>query len=431
LKPPNENQSRIIWLGATALAALIVVGVIVAFFWGLGKVFAILSPILWPLCVAVVAAYLLDPVVNWLEHRKIPRTRAIVLVFIFIVALLAAALNIIIPKAFSEITELTSKVPQYTTRVQKELDDWSARLPEEKARAASQEPPTNAAPATAAKKIATTNLDQTIASTNQPPGTNSLVQIAETIPLNKETVVSASNWVANILPNVGLWLFGQADKVGSLLEFIIALGLIPIYAFYFLLEKRGIKSHWKEYLPIRNSHAKNEVVFVLDAINDYLIAFFRGQVLVAICNGVLYAIGFSIIGLDYALLLGFFAVLLTILPFIGAVIVCLIGLASALMQYGDWFHPMLVLLVVMVVQSIESFLISPKIMGDRVGLHPMIIIVAVITGTTVFGGFIGGLLAIPMAATLRVILFRYVWKKRAPHRAPHDRDEHHGQLADK
>lgn len=384
----------------------------VAFFWGLGKVFQLLSPVLWPLCVAVVAAYLLDPVVNWLEHRKIPRTRAIVLVFILILALLGTALEIFVPKAVSEVTELGAKIPQYSSRVQKELDAWAARLPEKKS-LFSRERATNAPPMSATNKNTRTNFDQKISAvTNVPPGTNSLVQIAEALPLDKETVVSASKWVANILPAAGLWLFGQAGKVGSLLEILIALVLIPVYAFYFLLEKRGIQSHWKEYLPIRNSHAKDEVVFVLDAVNQYLIAFFRSQVLVALCNGILYAIGFSFIGLDYALLLGFLAVLLTIMPFIGAVLVCGIAFFAALLQYGDWSHPAMVLAVVVVVQSIESFLISPKIMGHRVGLHPMIIIVAVISGTTIFGGFIGGILAIPFAATLRVVMFRYVWKKR-------------------
>ena len=331
MKPPTENQSRIIWLGATALAALAIVGAIVAFIWGLGKFFNLLGPILWPLCVAAIMAYLLDPVVNWLEGRKIPRTRALALVFIFIFALLAGGLQIVIPKVVSETTELVSKIPQYTSRLQKTLDDWAAHLPE-KSHFSWREKPTNSPPITVAKKIET-NYNPTISpDTNSPAGTNSFAKIAAAIPLDKETVTSISSWLANILPHAGAWLFGQAGKVGSLLEIVMGLALIPIYTFYFLLEKRGIKSHWKDYLPIRNSHAKDELIFVLTAINQYLIAFFRSQVLVALCNGILYAVGFSIIGLDYGFLLGFFAVLLTIIPFLGAVIVCIIGLFAAMMQ---------------------------------------------------------------------------------------------------
>jgi predicted PurR-regulated permease PerM len=81
-------------------------------------------------------------------------------------------------------------------------------------------------------------------------------------------------------------------------------------------------------------------------------------------------------------------------------------------QYGDWQHPALVLAVFGVVQSLEGLFISPKIMGDRVGLHPLAIIIAVMAGTTLLGGLLGGVLAIPLAAALRVIMFRYIWKKR-------------------
>jgi predicted PurR-regulated permease PerM len=84
----------------------------------------------------------------------------------------------------------------------------------------------------------------------------------------------------------------------------------------------------------------------------------------------------------------------------------------AFVQFGDWRHPLLILGVVAVVQTLESLFISPKIMGDRVGLHPLIIIIAVMTGTTLFGSVLGGILAIPLAAALRVILARYLWKGR-------------------
>ena len=189
---------------------------------------------------------------------------------------------------------------------------------------------------------------------------------------------------------------------------LIALILIPIYAFYFLREKRGIKSHWTEYLPIRSSHAKDEIIFILTAINQYMIAFFRGQVLVALCNGVLYTIGFLIVGLDYAFLLGFMAVLLTMIPFLGAIINCIIALVLTTVQYSDWEHPLMVLCVVVIAQTLESFFISPKIMGTRVGLHPLVIIIAVMVGTTLFGGLLGGILAIPLAAALRVIMFEHL-----------------------
>jgi len=162
---------------------------------------------------------------------------------------------------------------------------------------------------------------------------------------------------------------------------------------------------------VRDSSFKDEAVFVLTAVNDYLIAFFRGQVLVAMCDGVLYTIGFLAIGLNYAFLVGLMATVLTMIPFLGAITTCVTALLLAFVQYGDVGHPLAVLGVFAVVQALEGLVISPKIMGDRVGLHPLAIILAVMTGTTLLGGILGGLLAIPLTAALRVMMFRYVWKQ--------------------
>jgi predicted PurR-regulated permease PerM len=163
---------------------------------------------------------------------------------------------------------------------------------------------------------------------------------------------------------------------------------------------------------VRDSAAKEEIIFVLDSISQYLVAFFRGQVLVAMCDAVLYTIGFLAVGVNYAFLLGFAAVFLTIIPYLGAIVIFITALTLTFVQYGDWAHPLMVLGVFVVVQTLEGFVISPKIIGDRVGLHPLVIIIAVMAGTTLLGGILGGVLAIPLAAALRVILARYVWKKR-------------------
>jgi predicted PurR-regulated permease PerM len=161
-----------------------------------------------------------------------------------------------------------------------------------------------------------------------------------------------------------------------------------------------------------DSAFKDELVFVLRSINDCMIAFFRGQVLVAISDGVLYTIGFLVIGIPYAILLGAAAVVLTMIPFLGAIIVCLAALTLAFVQFGDWLHPILVLGVFSVVQALEGLVISPGIMRGRVGLHPLAILIAVMVGTTLLGGILGGILAIPLTAVLRAVLARYVWERR-------------------
>lgn len=412
MKPPSENQSRILWLALIGLSVATLAALVVAAIWGLGRFLDLLSPVLWPLAIAAVVAYLLDPLVGWLEQRKVPRTRAIALVFIIAFSLVIGVLASVIPQVVVEVHQLIVKAPGYVLNLRQRGEHWVARSPD----FVRQVLPVKDVPVESNAALIATN---SVTETNSPAVTNMVTATtnspatnAPTVLLDKETIATAGNWMAKNLPQIGSWLFGQSGKVAAWIGVMAGLALIPVYAFYFLLEKRGIKTHWKDYLPVRDSHAKNELIFVLDSINGYLIAFFRGQVLVAICNGVLYTIGFLCIGLNYAFLIGLAAVLLTMIPFLGAIIVFITGLTLAFVQFGDWLHPLLVVGVFAVVQTLESLFISPKIIGDRVGLHPVIIIIAVMTGTTLLGGLLGGILAIPLAAALRVIMFRYVWKKR-------------------
>jgi predicted PurR-regulated permease PerM len=267
--------------------------------------------------------------------------------------------------------------------------------------------------------VVTTNAETSVVTTNQtfrtPDAaleTNSVFSFSQALDIG--TIQSATGWLAKVVPRVGQWFFGQVTKVASWFGVLAGLALIPIYTFYFLLEKRGIESRWTDYLPVTASGFKDELVFVIRSINDYMIVFFRSQLLVAICDGLLYAVGFMFIGLPYAVLLGVIAIFLTMIPFLGALLTCMAALILAFVQFGDWQHPAYVLIVFAVVQSLEGLVIQPKIMGDRVGLHPLTIIIAVIAGTTLLGGVLGGILAIPLTAALRVLMFRYVWKKRAP-----------------
>ena len=380
LPPPTEKQSRVLWFALTGLAVATVIALIVAAVWGLGRVLNLLSPVLWPLAIAAVLACLLAPVVDFFERKKIPRARAIILVFVFAFAIVLGVLASVIPQVVLETEQLASKVPEYSERLQTRVKEFIAQPPE----------------------LLRHFLPKPQAAADANPAGNQ----------ENSALASATNWLTGSLPEMSSWLLSRIVKVASGFGLLAGLALIPVYAFYFLLEKRGIESHWKEYLPLRDSRAKDEVVFVIDSIKQYLVAFFRGQVLVAICDAVLYTIGFLIVGVNYAFLLGFAAVFLTMIPFLGAIVICVTALTLAFVQYGDWQHPTLVLGVFAVVQSLEGLVISPKIMGNRVGLHPLAIIIAVMTGTTLLGGILGGILAIPLAAALRVIMFRYVWKKR-------------------
>ena len=207
-------------------------------------------------------------------------------------------------------------------------------------------------------------------------------------------------------------MLAQLSRVASIAGTLLSLALVPVFTYYFLNEKRAIVESWTKYLPVRESRFKEEAVFIINSINNYLIAFFRGQVVVALFIGALLTVGFLVIQLKYALLLGLMAGVLSIVPYLGAILTIVPAVVLAAVEFRDWLHPLLVIGIFSLVQMIEGFIISPRIMGDRVGLHPLTIMVALMAGTTLLGGILGGILAIPLTAALRVLMFRYVWKTR-------------------
>jgi predicted PurR-regulated permease PerM len=404
IPPPTQKQARVIWLAVTGVALAIIVALIVGLLWGLGRVLDVMAPVIWPLAVAGVLACLLDPVVELLVRCKVPRLRAIVVVFALAVLIVVGLASTVVPQLVVQSRELATRSSEFATQ----LPDRAAQL------AANP-------PSWLPKKGA--ELIQSLSTLGKHGDTN-VIQVVTPEEVSAQTVLVASpsgqtdsidsvaDYVTRLLPRFGEWLRQVLGFFGTVFGIIAGLALVPIYAFYFLLEKHGISTQWTDYLPVQDSKLKDEAVFVIRSIQEYLVAFFRGQVLVAICDGVLYTIGFIAIGLPYALLLGVMATCLTIIPFLGAITTCVSALVIAVVAFGDWQHPALVLGVFAVVQSLEGLVIQPKIMGDRVGLHPVTIIIALMVGTTLLGGILGGILAIPLAAALRVLMFRYIWKRR-------------------
>lgn len=421
LPPPSPRQSGIIWLALTGLAVAAIVALIVGAIWGLGEMLHLLAPVLWPLAVAGVLAYLLDPVVDFFERKGLSRTKAIVLVFAMAVAIFAVILGSVLPQVIRESRLLVKKVPDYAAKVQQRAEDWIENPPpwfeklfkRDAGPAGTNAAPvlTNSIPAAMTAEVAGTNAPASASVASAPPQDSAIKLLVDFVS-GRVSLSQVSSLAGPILQKTLNWLAGGVSRVASFFGLLAGLALIPVYAFYFLLEKKGIEKSWTNYLPLSNSAIKDELVFVLRSINDCLIAFFRSQVLVAICDGVLYTIGFLIIGLPYAVLLGVMATFLTMIPFLGAIATCATALVIAFAQFGDWQHPAGVLAVFAVVQTLEGFVIQPKIMGDRIGLHPLTVIIAIMVGTTLLGGLLGGILAIPLCAAGRALMFRYVWKRR-------------------
>jgi predicted PurR-regulated permease PerM len=418
--PPSERQARVIWLAVTGIAMAALVFLCALLVWGLGQVIQILAPVLWPIAVAGILAYLLDPVVDFLNARGLRRAQAVVCVFLMALLILGGVFGSIVPQVVQETRLLVSRIPTYADRLSQRAERFVSHPPAWLERFFPKLAGTLAPPPLPGSTDSTNQPPDSITATpGSPPASPTISNsppIAAQSPPPPSTASTqahgfpdATSWITARLPTVGRWLTGQVARVASWFGILAGLVLIPVYTFYFLIEKHGIAGHWTEYLPMRDSRFKNELVFALNSINNYLIAFFRGQVLVAICDAIFYTAGFLLIGLPYAILIGAAAVVLTMVPFLGAITICVSALIIAAVQFGDWSHTFAVLAVFAIVQSLEGLVISPRIMGGRVGLHPLAIIIAVMVGTTLLGGLLGGVLAIPLTAALKVLLQRYVW----------------------
>ena len=387
--PPTDRQAKILWTSVTALAVGVLLALIALLTLGVGWVVNALSSVLIPLAIAGVIAYLLDPIVDWFQKKRgFKRQNSIILVFCIAVLLVGGVVASVVPSLISQVNELTTEFPKQAKKFQISVSSIVNAVDPAK--------PTNTSPNAPAK-----------------PGWFEMPQEwLKNVGVTNEKV---REFMVDAVSKISAWGLEQLKKVMSLFGFLAGLALVPVYVFYFLLEKRGIKQNWTDYLPVHESRVKEEIVFVLHSINDCLIVFFRGQVLVAMCVGALLTTGFLLIGLEYAILLGVMAGLLSIIPYLGVALSIIPAFVLSIIQFvpdHGWLKPVLVLVVFAAVQAMEGLFISPKIIGDRVGLHPLTIIVAVMVGTTLLGGIMGGVLAIPLTAALRTAMFRYVWKNR-------------------
>ena len=165
---------------------------------------------------------------------------------------------------------------------------------------------------------------------------------------------------------------------------------------------------------MRASPLKVEIVSLFNEINNYLIHFFRGQLLVSMIDGAIVGLSlFIFIRLDFAFLIGVMVGILCLIPYLGMALCLIPAMLIALAQYGDLMHPLWVLVIFLVIHNLDGIFISPKIIGSSVGLHPMTVIISVFAWTILLGGLLGALLAVPLTATLKVFLRRYFWDRPA------------------
>ncbi|MDA7823533.1 AI-2E family transporter [Opitutales bacterium] len=207
--------------------------------------------------------------------------------------------------------------------------------------------------------------------------------------------------------------------VSSFLSSLACLAIAPIYLFYFLSSRRDHLADLVGQLTFFKPDTRQDLVYLVHQFKEIIEAFFRGQLLIGAMMGVGYAIGFSLSGLKFGIALGLLFGILNVVPFLGSVLGCLTAVTVAYLQpggileSGEWSVLWGCAITFSVVQLFESYWLSPKVMGDRTGLHPVVIIASVFFWGVAFGGVLGMILGIPLTAFL-IVLWRLLRQKYLP-----------------
>ncbi|MFY8215998.1 MAG: AI-2E family transporter [Chthoniobacterales bacterium] len=382
---PSHFQYRMWWAALTAVAFGIIGASITGVGWLAAQLIGFLQPVLLPLAVAGILTYLLDPVVTWLAARGVRRTLGVVIVFAAFLLVVAGITLWIVPSIHRQGVTFAESLPEYTHRAQALLTKTTDNIKEWSELHLLKKDP-------AQEEI--NDVFQGYVITGIRDGTEWLKQ---KLP---DLAIGAGNW---ILRGIG----GAFGVFGLLISMV----LVPIFLFFFLKEGPKISSSWSNYLPLRASPLKSEIVSLLSEINSYLISFFRGQLVVSMIDGFLIAVALLIMGMDFAVLIGLMVGVLGLIPYAGVIICWIPAVIIAIAQWGDWTHPIIVTAIFLVVNNLDGIVIAPRIVGESVGLHPLTVIVSVLVWSIVLGGLLGALLAVPLTATLKVLLKRYFWDK--------------------
>jgi predicted PurR-regulated permease PerM len=430
---PTPWQKKTMWAALTALFVLFLILVFCSVIWVATSVISFLQPILIPVAIAAILAYLLDPLVTKMCERGLGRTKAVALLFAGGFLFLAALFSWLAPTISMQSASFAKELPNYTQKARDRAVDLIVQY--------------NRAIGAHGKPVSTTTSlvnwllgppapRPSPSQAPAPTATASPTAAQSTTPAPLEEIASTPSKISSmdrqrfqtsvekVIPNLERYLPTLAEKIWNLIKqsvggflgvtgFLLSLIMVPIYLFFLLKERPRIEARWKDYLPLRASPLKDEVAEVLSQINSYIIAYFRGQLLVCLVDGTLIGSALTLfVGLNFAPLVGMLVVILTMIPYIGIVLCWVPAVLIAAFQFGDWWHPILVTVIFIVIQNLEGMFYAPRIVGKSVGLHPMTVIVSIFVWGLLIGGLLGPILAVPLTAALKVLLARYVWGRR-------------------
>ena len=317
-----------------------------------GMMFYLLQPILFPFVLGALIAYLGDPVVDFLERRHLNRTFAVVLVFILLTAVLVVSLLFMVPLLLDQLDALIRKIPvlyHWATQVVAPWVQQRFGLP------------------------------------------------IETLPHLDWSSQLADNWqsLGKMMAQTGKKLTGSG---AAILVGVASLALVPVVAFYLLRDWDILVGKMLRMVPLA---WQDRVSLMVGEADEVVGAFIRGQFIVMCALGIIYGTGLWLVGIQLALLLGLIAGLASLVPYLGFIVGISASLIAAYFQFHDWSVMLWVVVVFGVGQAIESMVLTPVLVGDRIGLHPVAVIFALMAGGQL-AGFIGIVVALPVAAVITV-----------------------------
>jgi predicted PurR-regulated permease PerM len=319
-----------------------------------GFVIWLLAPVLTPFAVAAMFAYLFDPLVEQLQRRKLHRSVAVAIVFLALVLLLILVLLLLIPYLQRQIGAFIRHLP-----------DWLAWL-----------------------------------QSTAVPWLSSKFGFDIDVP-DMQQVVSLLQDHWKEAGGVAAAVIARVSRSGmALVAWSVHVIVVPVAFFYLLRDWPVMLARIGELLP---RSLEPTVARLARESDETLSAFVRGQISVMLVLGVLYAIALWAVGLDIGPLIGLIAGLISFVPYLGGILGVLMGVIAALVEYHDWLHVVLVLIVFVVGHLIEGYVLVPRLVGGKIGLHPLAVIFAILAGGELFG-FLGVLLALPLASVVMVLL---------------------------
>lgn len=337
-----------IWFRFLLLIALVVL---------LGWIGYSLRGILIPLVFAFIVAYVFNPLVDYLQNRRIPRPVTIALLLLIILGSIAGALVVIIPEFVRETIQLAGLVQKNIPKIQQGIQELFGKY-----------------------------------------GGNPLVESLDKYV--RSALDALQQNMPQILRSAEAVFAGAVSYTFNIIGFIVNFVLFAVVSVYLLKDFHLVTARAEELIPV--SH-RATVLDVAAKINGKLRGFFRGQLLVGTILAVIYFIGLALVGVPYALLLALVGGYGQIIPYMGLILAMLPAMLLALVKHGDFVHPLLAAMVYVFGQTMEGMIITPRVMADKVGLHPVVVILSIL----IFGkllGFLGILVAVPLTTVLLVLL---------------------------